>query len=123
MVSKIKKSVQNSMRKGDFKKRQQAKIVKKHRDMNEERNKFVDKKQVLAKKQEEKDNRQHEKGSQKQKTKKGEDKNEEDDVSMGETDSELERELEADNDAKDPEKLDETVFNKFTGGELDIPDL
>lgn len=45
---------------------------------------------------------------------------EQDDLSA--TDSELEREIEADNDAKDPEKLDETVFNKFTGGELDLPE-
>ena len=44
MVNKYRKSIQNSMRKTEFKKRQNAKITKKHRDDNEERGKFVDKK-------------------------------------------------------------------------------
>lgn len=39
-----------------------------------------------------------------------------------ELDKELEKELEEDNDAKNPELLDETVFNKFAGGELDLPE-
>ena len=54
MVTKIKKSIANSKRKGDFKKRQQGRIEKKHRQENAERNEFVDKKDILQKKREKK---------------------------------------------------------------------
>jgi len=37
-------------------------------------------------------------------------------------DAELEKELEEDLEAKNPEMLDETVFNKFATGELDLPE-
>ena len=50
-------------------------------------------------------------------------KNESDDEEAISSDSELEREIADDNDAKDPEKLDETVFNQYTAtGELDLPE-
>jgi len=39
-----------------------------------------------------------------------------------ELDAELEKEMEEDNEAKNPELLDESVFNKFATGELDLPE-
>lgn len=42
-----------------------------------------------------------------------------DDASL---DAEIEKELEEDLEAKNPELLDETVFNKFATGELDLPE-
>ena len=46
-------------------------------------------------------------------------KDEDDEASV---DAELEMELEEDLEAKNPELLDETVFNKFATGELDLPE-
>ena len=37
-------------------------------------------------------------------------------------DADLEKELQEDLEAKNPELLDETVFNKFATGELDLPE-
>ena len=38
------------------------------------------------------------------------------------SDSDLEKELAEDQAARDPDKLDESVFQKYTTGELDLPD-
>ena len=46
----------------------------------------------------------------------------EDGFEDAEIDKELERELEEDEEAKNPQLLDETVFNKFATGELDLPE-
>ena len=43
-------------------------------------------------------------------------------MSDAELDAELMKEMEQDNEAKNPELLDETVFNKFATGELDLPE-
>ena len=40
----------------------------------------------------------------------------------GSVDADLEKELQEDLEAKNPELLDETVFNKFATGELDLPE-
>ena len=45
-----------------------------------------------------------------------------DSASSSGTDEELERELNEDHEAHDEAALDETVFNKFATGELDLPE-
>ena len=54
MVAKIKKSIANSKRKGEFKKRQQYKIEKKQRQSNVEKSEYVDKRQMIAEKKKDK---------------------------------------------------------------------
>ena len=54
MVTRIKKAIDNSKRKSDFKKRQNMRIEKKHRQNNAERAKYVDKRELLAKKKQKK---------------------------------------------------------------------
>ena len=95
MVSKIKKSTQNSKRKSDFKKRNLRRIEKTKKAKAIGDKEFVDKK---ARRQERMQSKAAEEAH----------SGEEDAIS---SDSELERELADDRDAKDPEKLDETVFN------------
>ena len=38
------------------------------------------------------------------------------------SDSDLEKELAEDQAARDPDKLDESVFQQYTTGELDLPE-
>ena len=63
-----------------------------------------------------------------EKTKKKGEETKIDDEEMGEdddlisSDSDLDRELAEDQAARDPEKLDESVFNQYTTGELDLPE-
>ena len=110
MASKIKRSTQNSKRKSEFKKRQLRRIEKTKKAKAVGEKEFVDKK---ARRQ------QRVKG----KSSEQPNKNESDDEEAISSDSELEREIADDNDAKDPEKLDETVFNQYTAtGELDLPE-
>ena len=107
MVSKIKKSAQNSKRKYDFKKRNLRRIEKTKKAKAVGEKEFVDKK---ARRQE----RMQGKSTEEPKS------DDEEDIS---SDSELERDLAEERDAKDPEKLDETVFNKQAAtGELDLPE-
>jgi len=47
MVTKIKKSIDNSKRKGDFKKRQTMRIEKKQRQNKAESMEFVDKREII----------------------------------------------------------------------------
>ena len=47
MVTKIKKSIQNSKHKAGFKARQKQRIEKKHKQSNAERNEYVDKRALL----------------------------------------------------------------------------
>lgn len=54
MVTRIKKAIDNSKRKTDFKKRQNMRIEKKHRQNNTERAKYVDKRELLASKKQKK---------------------------------------------------------------------
>ena len=54
MVTKIKKSIDNSKRKGDFKKRQQMRIEKKHRQKNADKMEFVDRRELIQSKKKDK---------------------------------------------------------------------
>ena len=45
-----------------------------------------------------------------------------DDEDASSIDEELQNELQEDHEANNPELLDETVFNKFATGELDLPE-
>ena len=54
MVNKFRKSIADSRRKRNFNKNQTSKKIRKQRDSNEEKNKFVDKRQMLADKKAEK---------------------------------------------------------------------
>ncbi len=119
MVTRIKKSIDNSKRKGDFKKRQQFRIEKKQRQNNMEKHEFVDKRELLAnKKKGKKTGRQ----TREQDNKESGDENAdmEDD---SEEDKELEKELAEEAEANNPEALDETIFDRFATGELDLPEV
>ena len=66
--------------------------------------------------------RREEKSQKKGEESKVEDDDMGDEDDMISSDSELERELAEDQAAKDPEKLDESVFNQYATGELDLPE-
>ena len=100
MVTKIKKSIANSKRKKDFKQRQHRRIEKKNKAKSLDSKQFVDKKQRREERMKKK--AEEERGSNDSAM-----EEDEDEIS---SDSELERELAEDQAAKDPEKLDETVF-------------
>ena len=61
MVTKIKKSIDNSKRKGDFKKRQQMRIEKKHRQKNADKMEFVDRRELIKSKKKDKKERKGDK--------------------------------------------------------------
>ena len=118
MVTKIKKSIQNSKHKQGFKKRQQQRIEKKHKQANAEKNQFVDKRQMIK-------NKSQAKGKQGRGKKVEEEQDDQDMVASdagSSSDEELANELAEAEEAVNPEALDESVFNKFATGELDLPD-
>ena len=89
-----------------------------------ERKEFVDKRDLIKSKKRDKkagDRKDDRKKRQQEREAENDDEkmSENDDVSV---DAELEKELEEDLEAKNPELLDETVFNKFATGELDLPE-
>ena len=125
MVTKIKKQIDNSKRKGDFKKRQNNRIQKKHRQNDIEKAEFVDKRELINDKKKNKKALARKEGRQKKPEHGGaadEDKEMNEDDDEASDDAELEKELEEDLEAKNHDLLDETVFNKFATGELDLPE-
>ena len=112
MVTKIKKSIDNSKRKGDFKKRDKMRIEKKQRKSTAESMEFVDKREMIkAKKRNNKPAKKPVKES-----------DEDEEMDDAELEKELAKDLEEDKEFKNPDLLDETVFNKFATGELDLPE-
>ena len=110
MVTRIKKAIQNSKHKASFNKRQTHRIKKKQRAGEVEQKQFVDKKK-----------RREEKMRQKGEEVKDNEEMEIDDELIS-SDSDLEKELAEDQAATDPDKLDESVFQQYTTGELDLPE-
>ena len=125
MVNKIKKSIANSKFKGEFKKREQFRIEKKQRQAKADKFEFVDKRDLLKKKggkaakrfaaKEGKPDQQKKRGA-------GEEDAEMKKDDESENDSELEQELAEAAEVRNPDLLDETIFNKFATGELDLPE-
>ena len=92
MVTRIKKSIQNSKRKGEFKRRQQQRIEKTHRKKNAERSEYVDKRDLLMKKKDLKMKKKDKKKKQSADKSKEENKKAEEDSDMvSEEDEELDQ--------------------------------
>lgn len=119
MVTRIKKAINNSKNKKGFKQRANNRIEKKQRQAKVEENEYVDAKELLAKKREAKKAKKAGKAEPKP-------EGSDDEMEESEGDKELEQQVEKDAaeeaEVNNADALDESIFNKFATGELDLPE-